>query len=102
LEPRDATPDNAPAPAVPSACAACGLDELCVAYYDGTCTAMSSGCTKVSADTRKAILVDHRRCFMTPMNDEICGTRNGSTFWGCGEPACPSEPLPSDVNCYGP
>jgi hypothetical protein len=75
---------------------------LCVAFFDGTCKPMSATCTKVSAETRRAILVDHKRCFATPMENEICGTRNDASFWGCGDPACPNEPLQSDINCYGP
>ncbi len=88
--------------AVSSACSACAADELCVAYYDGTCKPMQSTCNKVSAETRRAILVNHERCFAKPIGDEICGTRDGQPFWGCGEPPCPNETLPSDVNCYGP
>jgi hypothetical protein len=85
-----------------SACSACGPDELCVAYYDGTCKPMYTTCNKVSAATRQAILVDHERCSGKPMGDEICGTRDGLHFWGCGEPACPTQTLQSDINCYGP
>jgi uncharacterized protein YqgV (UPF0045/DUF77 family) len=85
-----------------SACGACAADELCVAYYDGTCKPMQSTCNKVSAATRQAILVSHERCFATAMGDEICGTRDGQHFWGCGEPPCGNETLSSDINCYGP
>lgn len=87
---------------VASKCGNCGADELCVAYYDGVCTPMGSSCNKVSAATRDAILISHQRCFSLPMGDEICGTRNGQHFWGCGGPACASEPTLSDINCYGP
>lgn len=89
-------------PATSSACANCGADELCVAYYDGTCTPMGSTCNKVSAATRDAILIGRQRCFATAMGDEICGTRDGQHFWGCGEPVCASQPTLSDINCYGP
>jgi hypothetical protein len=85
-----------------SKCTACGSNELCVAYYDGTCKPMSSTCVKVSASTRDAILVNHERCFGKLISNEICGLRDGLPFWGCGEPPCPNEPLVSDVNCYGP
>ena len=85
-----------------SACFECASDELCVAYYDGTCKAMQTTCRVVSAATRQSILVNHESCFAKPIGDEICGTQNGQHFWGCGEPHCPSEPLLSDINCYGP
>jgi hypothetical protein len=85
-----------------SACSACAADELCVAYYDGTCKPMQSTCNKVSAATRQAILVNHERCFAKAIGDEICGTRDGQHFWGCGEPPCGNETTPSDINCYGP
>jgi hypothetical protein len=93
-----ASPDALPA----SACSACGPNELCVAYYDGQCKPLYSTCNQVTATTRQAILVDHARCFDKPMGDEICGTRDGQHFWGCGEPACPNETLESDIDCYGP
>jgi hypothetical protein len=86
----------------PSKCLACASNELCVAYYDGTCKPMQSTCREVSATTRQSILVDHQSCFAKPTGDEICGTQNGGHFWGCGAPPCPNEPLLSDVNCYGP
>ena len=87
-----------------SACSECGPDELCVAYYDGTCKPMYSSCNKVSAATRESILVNHERCFGKPIGNEICGTREGQPFWGCGEPSCgeDKETLVSDINCYGP
>ena len=88
--------------AVASACPDCGADELCVAYYDGTCMPMSTGCRKVSAETRDRILVKHENCFLNPLGNDVCGTRNGQTFWGCGDPPCPNETLLSDINCYGP
>lgn len=88
--------------AVASACSACARDELCVAYYDGTCQPLQTTCRKVSAETRESILVKHESCFMQTTSDEICGTENGQHFWGCGAPACPDEPLVSDINCYGP
>jgi len=94
--------DASPSTTTSSACSACAADELCVAYYDGTCKAMQSACNKVSAATRQAILVNHERCFAKAIGDEICGTREGQHFWGCGEPACPNETLTSDINCYGP
>jgi hypothetical protein len=47
-------------------------------------------------------LVTHESCFAKPASDEICGTRDGGAFWGCGQPACSNETLVSDVNCYGP
>jgi hypothetical protein len=94
----DAPPD---AP-VSSACSACGADELCVGFYDGTCTPMSSRCVKVSATTRESILVKHESCFGKAIGNEICGDADGGSLWGCGEPACPNEPLVSDINCYGP
>jgi hypothetical protein len=47
-------------------------------------------------------MVNHERCFAKPIGNEICGTRDGLSFWGCGEPPCPNEPLVSDINCYGP
>jgi hypothetical protein len=89
---------------VASACSQCGADELCVAYYDGTCTPMSSRCNKVSAATRESILVKHESCFMKPIGEEICGSRDSGVFFGCGEPSCgkDKEPLVSDINCYGP
>jgi hypothetical protein len=95
------TPDVA---VLVSACSDCASDELCVGYYDGTCTAMYTSCNKVSTATRISILLNHERCFSSPMGDEICGTRDGLHFWGCGEPACPAEKetLVSDINCYGP
>ena len=85
-----------------SKCSACGTDELCVGYYDGMCTPMSTNCVKVSAATRESILVKHESCFMKPTGDEICGNRDGGVFWGCGAPPCPNEPLVADINCYGP
>jgi hypothetical protein len=90
--------------AVASACSNCGPDELCVAYYDGTCKPMNVGCNKVSATTRESILVNHERCFAKPIGDEICGLKDGQHFWGCGEPTCgkDKETLLSDINCYGP
>jgi hypothetical protein len=95
------TPDVA---VMVSACSDCGSDELCVGYYDGTCKAMYTSCNKVSVATRISILLNHERCFSSPMGDEICGTRDGQHFWGCGEPPCPAEKetLVSDINCYGP
>ncbi len=87
---------------VASACSTCGLDELCVAYYDGRCTPLGSRCNRVGGTTRDAILVDHARCFSSPIGDEICGLSNGQHFWGCGEPPCPNQPTLSDINCYGP
>jgi len=86
-----------------SACPACGLDELCVGYYDGVCTPMSTRCNKISPETRVAILVNHERCFMKPIGDEVCGRKDGGILFGCGEPTCGSkETLVSDINCYGP
>jgi hypothetical protein len=73
-----------------------------VAYYDGTCTPMQSTCRQVSAETRDSILRRHESCFGKAVGDEICGTRDGQHFWGCGSPPCPDEPLASDINCYGP
>jgi hypothetical protein len=87
--------------AVSSACAACGADELCVAYYDGLCKPLQSTCNKVSAETRQRILVNHENCFLNPLGNDVCGTRDGQTFWGCGAPSCPNETLQSDINCYG-
>ena len=79
--------------AASSACSACWADELCVAFYDGTCKPMSTACRKVSAQTRQSILVDHQSCFMKPTGDEICGNADGGMFRGCGAPPCLSEPL---------
>jgi hypothetical protein len=98
----DAGADSAPDSSVSSKCSVCGADELCVGFYDGTCTAMGTNCVKVSAATRDSILVTHESCFAKPASDEICGTRDGGAFWGCGQPACSNETLVSDVNCYGP
>lgn len=85
-----------------SKCSACGSSELCIGYYDGLCTPLGVHCVEVSAATREGILVKHERCFMRPIGDEICGNRDGGVFWGCGGPPCLSEPLVSDINCYGP
>jgi hypothetical protein len=62
---------------------------------------MSAHCVKVSPATRESILVKHETCFGKPTGDEICGNPDGGFFWGCGGPPCLTEPLVSDVNCYG-
>jgi hypothetical protein len=80
----------------------CAADEICVAYYDGTCTSMGASCRKVSASCRESVIVQGAACFERPCNDDICGLKDGRHFWACNYAPCPGDTLRADAKCYGP
>ena len=80
----------------------CAADEICVAYYDGTCTSMGASCRKVSASCQESVIVQGAACFEGPCNDDICGLKDGQHFWACNYAPCSGDTLRADAKCYGP
>jgi hypothetical protein len=89
------------------ACGGCAADELCVQYYDGTCTPMSATCRKVSAACLTMATSDSQSCTKAEYPGcqyEICQSPEdgGSLRFMCGSPTCPNEVAGTDIGCYGP
>jgi len=80
----------------------CAADEICVAYYDGTCTSTGANCRKVSASCQQSVIVQGAACFEGPCNDDICGLKDGRRFWACNYAPCSGDTLRADAKCYGP
>ena len=80
----------------------CAADEICVAYYAGTCTSTGTSCRKVSASCQESVIVQGAACFEGPCNDDICGLKDGQHFWACNYAPCSGDTLRADAKCYGP
>jgi hypothetical protein len=93
---------HASAAVVASLCSACGADELCVGYYDGTCKFLGKHCVQVSTATRDSILVKRESCFMKPTGKEICGSQDDCVLGGSdpSSPSCASGGEVWDVTCH--